>query len=182
MLLLAACAIAPMGAPIPSVQNVAKARSAGLPPLALGDFVPAAGRDAAMDRSISIRTNMVHSPYGSSFAAYLRESVAADLRAAGLLDPASAIVLAGELTDSRIDVPVGLASAAVAARFVLTRGGVRMYERELRASESWNASFIGAEAVPMALNHYGALYRKLVTELLEDPAFQAAARETERRQ
>jgi len=173
---LAACAIAPMGAPIPSTANIARARAAALPPMALGQFSLPAGKGSALDSRISIRSNTIHSPYGSSFAAYLRESLAADLRAAGLLDPASNIVIAGELVDSRIDVPVGTASAALAARFTVTRAGAQVYTRELRSSATWNAAFMGVEAVPMALNHYGELYRQLVGDLFDDPAFQAAVR------
>ncbi|AMO25320.1 hypothetical protein UC35_07920 [Ramlibacter tataouinensis] len=176
LLALAGCAIAPMGTPIPSVDNIGKARAAGIPPLALGQFALAPGKPPGLDQSISIRTNTVHSPFGSSFSAYLKESLAADLRAAGLLDPASPLVLAGELTDSRIEVPVGTASGTVAARLTLTRSGTQLYAKELRAQASWQAPFVGVEAVPMAVNHYQELYRQLTRTLLEDPEFQAAVR------
>lgn len=174
--LLAGCAIAPMGAPIPSVQNIGKARAAGVPPLALGDFRLAPGKPASLDQSVSIRTNRIHSPFGSSFSSYLKESLAADLRAAGLLDDASPIVLSAQLTDSQVDVPVGTARATLAAVFTVTRSGVRVYERELRVEDTWHASFIGAEAIPMGLNHYGQLYRRLAGELLDDPLFRAAVK------
>lgn len=175
-LALAGCAMAPLGAPVPSMDNIGKLRAAALPPVAVGAFSLAAGRPAAMDQKITIRTNVLYSPYRSSFAAYLKESLATDLRAAGALDPAASTVVSGELTDSRIEVPSGPAFATVAARFVVTRGGRQLYARELRARSDWNAGFIGAEAVPMALNHYTLLYRQLTSRLIDDPEFQAAVK------
>jgi hypothetical protein len=173
---LTGCAIAPMGSPIPSVQNIGKARAAGMAPIALGEFRLAAGKPVALDQSISIRTNTIHSPYGSSFSSYLKETIATDLRAAGLLDEAAPIVLSGQLVDSQIDVPAGTARAVLAAVFTVTRGGAPVYERELRVQDVWQASFIGAEAVPMGMNHYGQLYRRLTGELLDDPLFRAAVK------
>lgn len=174
--LIAGCAMLAMGPPVPSVDNIGKARAAGLAPVALGEFKLAAGLPAAVDQRISIRTNTFFSPFGSSFASYLKESLATDLRAAGLLDPASPVIVSAELTDSRIDVPTGPATATVAARFVVTRAGARVYARELRANAAWNAPFIGIEAVPPALNRYQNLYRELNTALLSDPEFQAAVK------
>ncbi|MDB5898378.1 MAG: hypothetical protein JWP41_1980 [Ramlibacter sp.] len=173
---LGGCAIAPLGAPVPSTDNIVKARAARTPPLALGDFKLAPGKPAGMDQKISIRSNTLHSPYGNSFAAYLKEALGGDLRAAGLLDPESPLVLSGQLTDSQIEVPTGTSHATVAARFVLTRSGAAVYDKELRARSEWQSGFVGIEAVPMAVNRYQLLYRELVGMLLADAQFQAAAR------
>lgn len=129
-----------------------------------------------MDERISIRGNTLRSPFGNSFSAYLRESLATDLRAAGLLDPGAAIVISGQLTESDISVPIGTANGAVSAKFEVTRGGRPLYAKELRARASWEAPFNGFEAVPMALNRYQVLYRDLTATLLSDPEFQAAVR------
>lgn len=173
---LAGCAHLVMAPPVAAIKTIGNARAAGLPPMALGEFRPAPGLPPSVDQRISIRTNTFFSPYGSSFASYLKESLATDLRAAGLLDPASGIVIRGELTDSRIDVPNGPATATVAARFVVTRSGVAVYDKVLRVNATWNAPFIGIEAVAPALNRYQQLYRELNAALLGDPAFQAAVK------
>lgn len=170
------CAVAPLGQPVPSIATISAARAAGLPPMGLGSFKLAAGKDPGMDQSISIRTNRLYSPFGSSFSAYLRETLATELRSAGLLDPASPVVVSAELTESRIEVPSGLASASLAARFAVTRAGAQVYAKELRADANWTAGFVGAEAVPMAVNQYEQLYRRLVASLLADPELQAALR------
>jgi hypothetical protein len=172
--LLGGCAQLKMGVPVPSIDNIQKARSAGVSPVAVGSFQLAPGKPGAMDQRVTARGNTVFSPYESSFARYLKEALAADLGAAGLLDPNSHVVIDGWLPDSRLDVPAGQATATVAARFTVTHDGVKRYDKELRASATWQAPFVGIEAVPAAINEYGLLYRKLVAMLLDDPAFRAA--------
>lgn len=174
--LLTGCAMTPLGPPVPSAENIMKARAAGLPPMAVGSFALAPGKDPALDQRISIRANTLYSPFGASFASYLKETLAGELRGAGLLDPRAPVVVSGQLTDSRVDVPMGMASASVAARFTVARAGATVYAKELRADSSWNAGFNGYEAVPMAVNRYEQLYRQLTGKLLEDAEFRAAVR------
>ena len=174
--LLTGCAQMRLGEPVPSIDNIQKAKNSGVAPVAVGAFSLAPGKPAGMDQSVTARTNAIFSPYDSSFAKYLKENLATDLRAAGLLDPASGVVIEGQLTDSQLDAPVGQATGSVAARFMVKRGGTRVYDRELRASSSWESPFVGAYAVPAAVNEYALLYRKLVTLLLDDPAFVSAAK------
>lgn len=176
MLLLCGCAQLRMGVPIPSIDNIQAARASGIAPVALGAFALAPGKNPSVDQYVTARTNTIYSPDGSSFARYLRATLATDLEAAGLLDPASGTVIEGLLTDSQLDVPSGQAHGSVAARFTVTRRGAKVYDRELRASAQWPSSFIGIEAVPEAMNQYGLLYRKLLALLLQDPAFRAAAK------
>jgi hypothetical protein len=176
LLALAGCAVVPLGSPTPSLQNVAAFRAAALPPLALGNFTLAADRDASLDRRVAMRAVVLHSPSGGSFAAYLKETFAADLRAAGLLDPRAECVISAQLTDNQLTVPTGVASATLSARFTVTRGSSPVYSKELQASYQWSAEFIGFEALPNALNVYEQLYRKLTRNLLEDPEFLAAVK------
>jgi hypothetical protein len=183
-LALAGCAQLRLGEPIPSIENVRKLQASGAKPLALGEFRLTAGKDEAMDRSVSVRSNNVYSPYDNSFAKYLRQTLASDLGSAGLLDPSSATVLSAELTDASLvvpmhvapGVPTGPAQGRVAARFVVVKAGRRLYERELAATDSWPADFLGVTAISDGMNRYTALYRDLVRQLLDDPAFVDAVR------
>lgn len=176
LVLLTGCAQIRLGAPVAGIDNIQKAKASGIAPVAVGAFTLAAGKPASMDQSVTARTNAIFSPFDNSFAKYLKENLSADLRAAGLLEPASAIVVEGQLTDSQLDAGLGQASGSVAARFTVARGGAKVYERELRASATWESPFVGAYAVPAAVNEYALLYRKLVTALLDDPAFRIAAK------
>jgi hypothetical protein len=172
------CANISLGSPVATLENIAAAREARIAPVALGRFALASGRPSGTDEKIVIRSNSIHSPFEGSLAGYLKEALAVDLRAAGLLDPASPIVVSGELMESAIDVPMGSAPAwsEVAAKFVVTRGSARVYEREFRARAEWTTKFMGVEEIPVAIGRYGLLHRKLVTDLLRDPRFREAAR------
>lgn len=171
---LTGCAQIQLGAPVPSIENIQRAKAAGIVPVALGDFKLSPGRPLDLDQKVSVRSNSVFSPYGSSFARYLKETLATDLAAAGLLDPTSRSVIEAFLVDSQLDVPTGQAKGLVAARFVVNREGVKVYDKELSASASWQAPFVGVEAIPAAINEYGLLYRQLLTKLLQDDAFKSA--------
>ncbi|MEJ6020843.1 hypothetical protein [Ramlibacter sp. PS4R-6] len=175
---LGGCAQYRLGPPVASIDNIRAARSLPLAPVALGEFRLAPGRPAGIDRSIGMRTNTISSPYGESFAQYLKESLAADLGAAGLLDPASSIVVSAELNDTAMDIPPGAGSARLAARVKVTRSGRIAFDKELIVESTWPSSFVGVNAIVTAVNEYGLLYRKLVRQLLADPEFVAAARQS----
>lgn len=172
--LLTGCAQIKLGAPVASVENLQKAKAAGMAPAAVSEFGLAVGKPKSMDEGLSVRGNTVSSPFQNSFAQYLKETLAAELKAAGLLDPASKVVIQGSLTDSQVDAPADKGTASLAARFVVAKAGQTVYDKELKASASWPSSFVGAVAIPTAINQYSALYRQLVAQLLDDPAFKAA--------
>lgn len=172
--LLTGCARIPLGAPVASVDNIQKAKGLGMAPVAIGEFKPEAGKDAKLDNTLSIRSNAVYSPINESFAQYLKETLRVELAAAGLLDPASATSIRGDLTASQLDAPIGQGTGALAARFVVARAGRTLYDKELKVNSTWESPFIGAVAIPAAVNEYSALHRKLVAMLLADPAFRTA--------
>ncbi|AJK50706.1 hypothetical protein [Burkholderia plantarii] len=175
--LLTGCAELPMGMPRPTIENAARLRS-GTPAFAamnVGEFSLDAAQPKGMDRSVNIRSNTVSSPVQDSFAQYLRETLKVELQSAGLLDPHSDIVVTGSLLMSSVEAPVGTGKAALSARFVVTRLATVRYERVLSVDARWDSPFIGVSAIPQAAGQYESLYRKLVSLLLDDPAFRAAA-------
>lgn len=169
---LTGCAQLHLGAPVASVDNIGKAKSIGAAPVALGEFKP--GAAVKDDAGISMRSNTILSPVQNSFAQYLKENLTVELRAAGLLDPASKTVVSGELTESKVDSASSKGTGSLAARFVVTRGGATVFDKQLRVESSWESSFVGAVAIPAAMNNYGALYRQLITKLLDDADFRKA--------
>lgn len=172
--LLMGCAQVKLGAPTPSVENIQKAKASPMEPVAMGDFKLAPGKSRALDLGVSIRSNTFYSPFDSSFAKYLGETLSAELRAAGLVDPVAKTTISGELTDSFVDAPASQGKGSLAARFVVQREGKTSFDKELKAASSWESSFVGAIAIPEAINQYVALYRALVGQLLDDPDFRKA--------
>lgn len=170
---LTGCASLSMSAPQPSIDNTAKLRAMSMAPAAVGTFKVAADK-AGSDQSVSMRgANSLKAP-GGSFAQHLGETLKTELQAAGLLDPAAATVISGTLTNSVLNADIGTGTGKLAARFVVTRGGSVQFDRELDVDSSWESSFIGGVAIPLAANNYEGMYRKLVTKLLDDPAFRTA--------
>lgn len=159
----------------PTLANVQLLRTGDIAPMRVGEFSLAPGEPAAMDRSVSVRAGTMSSPDGGSFARYLSETLTTELRAAGKLDPNSAIVVSGLLSESRVDSNMPKGSAALGAAFSVSRDGVVVYQKTLHVEEQWDSAFIGAIAIPAAFDGYTALYAQLVGALLADKDFRTAA-------
>lgn len=150
-------------------------RAANLAPAAVGEFKLAAGKPAELDFEMQggLRGANIEAP-GRSFSRHLGQVLKAELHSAGLLDPQSDAVIEGQLTESKVDAAIGTGTARLAARFQVRRAGGTVFDKEVSASDSWDSSFVGAIAVPRAVEHYGALYRSLVLELAKDADFRRA--------
>lgn len=169
------CAQMTMGTPQPTVANTAALRQAQLVPAQVGAFTLDASKPAQMDKGHSLRgANSVEAPTKGSFAEYLRESLQVELAAAGLLDAKADAVITGVLTNSQLDPAIGTGKGTLSARFVVTRGGSKRFDKELSVTSEWESSFMGAVAIPAAAQQYEGLYRKLVGMLIADKGFRDA--------
>lgn len=173
---LTACVTAKMPAPSSSAANVEKLRAAKAAPSQVGTFKLAAGKPAGMDTELGGLRGSSMQPSAGTFSGQLRDELAAELKGAGLLDATSPVVIEGELTDSRVDAAIGTGTGRLAARFVVKRNGQKVFDKELAAESSWESSFVGATAIPLAINQYGALYKTLIGKLLDDAEFRAAVK------
>lgn len=171
---LTGCANLQMSQPKPAIENTVKLRGAAIAPAAVGTFKVDPAK-ADMDTGHSLRgANSVKSPLEGSFAKYLAETLKVELQAAGLYDAASATVISGTLTRSKVDPAIGTGTGELGARFVVTRDGSVKFDREVTVNSSWDSSFIGGVAIPAAAQQYEALYRKLVGALVDDADFRKA--------
>lgn len=171
---LAACANVQLSATGATPATVEQLRAARLAPAQVGTFRLAPGRPAAMDTSLTGLRGNTLLPAKGSWSQHLKDTLVVELTAAGLYDPASSIVIEGLLTDSQVDAAIATGTGRLAARFMVLKQGGVVYERELVADARWESSFMGAVAIPMAMDQYGALYRALVARLFGDPDFQRA--------
>jgi hypothetical protein len=172
--LTSGCAQLTMNPPQPSVELTQRLRAAGLQPVRVGEFRPDARLAGGADRSINVRgANSMAAP-GGSFARHLGETLAVELRNAGLVGAGAETMITGTLLDSQLDAGMSTGAGSIKALIVVTRAGQQRYSREHTASSSWESSFIGAVAIPTAFREYEGLYRKLVAQLIEDPEFRSA--------
>jgi len=174
--LLGACAMQALPPPVATLDNIQALRAANIAPMKVGAFTPAPGAPTQMDQSITIRAGVQPAPEGS-FARYLGDTIAVELTNAGKLDPGSTLVVSGVVTDTHVDSGLsGTAHAALGARFTLTRAGKVVFDKPLSVEANWESEFVGAVAIPDAVNHYTDLFQKLTGKLFADPDFGAATR------
>lgn len=166
---LSACA-QQMGSPQPSMSTLEAVRSGDIPAMRVGTFAPAPGVD---DKSIGSRAVSLDPP-GGSFAKYLGSALENDLRMGGKLDPKADLVLEGLLTASDLNTGMDTGTGNLGAKFSLKRDGKSIFEKNLLVQSQWDSSFLGAVAIPEAINQYTALYDKLATALFTDSDFKAA--------
>lgn len=172
---LTGCAQMTMGQPQANLPNVAKLRSIGMEPVHLGAFKAAPGTSSSFDKEVGVRGgNTLGSPVEGSFAQYLRATLKADLESAGLLNPASPSAVTATLSANELDAGIGTGTGKLGARFVVTRAGATRFDKTVAVDASWESSFVGAIAIPMAKGEYEGLYRKLVAKLIDDADFRKA--------
>lgn len=178
---LGGCATVPIGQHQAAVDGVTALRDSGIKSVSVGEFTLAPGVKPAVGKSVSARGSSFTPPQGNaSFAEYLRDSLQTDLRAAGKLDPASPYVIGGELTQSVLNAGgMKTASSTLAARFKVTKAGRALFDKELKVDNQWESSFVGAIALPAALNNYTEQYSRLLVKLYSDDDFRKACTATD---
>lgn len=171
---LVGCASVTMPPPTASASTVEKLRQTNLAPSSVGKFGVAPGRNPDMDRSLSgLRGSSLRAANGS-FSQQLREVIIVELKAAGLYDENSQLRIEAQLTDSQADAAIGTGTARLAAHFTVDRAGTRVFSKEMAVDAQWESSFVGAIAIPAAINQYTALYQALAAKLFADPDFRSA--------
>ncbi len=73
-----------------------------------------------------------------------------------------------------VDAAIGTGKGRLAAKIQIKRDGQTLFDKEIVAEATWESSFVGAVALPAAINQYGALYKTLVGKLFDDPDFKRA--------
>ena len=173
----AACTtLPPLAEHQPTLANIQLLRNSEIPPLALGEFSPAPSLSERADRALAVRAEIIRAPGDGSFSSYLRQTLEAELRGAGKLDAASGTVISGQLTQSHVNTGGNESEGLLGARFIVSRGGQIVYDREHVVTSQWPSNFIGAIAIPDAMDHYNALYPAIVSDLLRNEEFRRAVR------
>lgn len=175
LLVLTGCASVQVDATSASPQLLERLRSSNLQPMQAGKFALAPGKPAEMDRTLSGLRGSSLTPAKGSFSQLLKDTFIVEMTAAGLYDVNSPVVVEADLTDSRVDAAIGTGTGRLAARFMVKRAGSLVYDKELAIDAKWESSFVGAIAIPEAMNQYQAMYRALVVKLIDDPDFRRVA-------
>jgi hypothetical protein len=137
--------------------------------LAVGSFTALAGVPNA---GLSVRGSQLSAGGNeSTFSDYLRNALITELKTAGRFDQQSQMRIEGILANNKLDAGAATGSATIAARFVVTRANVNVYDKTLTVTHMWDSSFMGAIAIPSAVQNYAGAIQKLVFKLVTDPDF-----------
>jgi hypothetical protein len=173
--LLTGCASGPIGTHQPNMATVQSLRQSNMAPASVGEFVPAATLKAGRDKSVSVRGSSLKSPSANSFSAYLKDALIQDLRTAGKYDATAGTAISGQLTQNELNAGgMSKADSTVAAKFVVTRNGSNVYDKLISVAQEWDSSFMGAIAIPEAINQYTQMYARLLDKLFADEEFKKA--------
>ena len=85
--------------------------------------------------------------------------------------------ITGELLKNEIDASgFSIGKGSISARIIVKNGSAVKFDKVKSADITWESSFVGAVAIPKAIESYPELVQKLVTQLVSDPDFSAALR------
>jgi len=174
LLVLVGCVHTPAPTYAPGNDNLMALRAQPGARLAVDRFEAAPG---VPNTRLGLRGNGMSGGSDGTYTTYLQQALEAELRNANRLDPESGSRISGVLLANELNAAgARTGTASIRARFVVTRDGVVAYDKPLQADHEWESSFIGAIAVPAAMENYVATLQKLIGVLLADPDFVEASR------
>lgn len=125
----------------------------------------------AHDAGLSVRGSPLTAGGDGRFSGYLHDAAVKELETARRFDAAAPLHLSGQLLRNDLHADIGTGHAVMAARFVVARGGATVYDKPVQVQHQWESSFVGAIAIPAAVDNYLATVQKLLGALFADPDF-----------
>jgi hypothetical protein len=155
----------------PQVDNVGKLRDADVGATKVGVFTSAPKSKENAD-PIFVRASQMNSSIKESYSAYLADALKQELSLAEKYSETSTTEVTGTLQKNNLDASgFSQGEGQIEARFVVTRAGQVSYDEVKSAQTTWPSSFVGAVAIPAAIQAYPVLVQKLLSTLFNDPAF-----------
>lgn len=156
----------------PQIGTTLELRAAGFDKVSIGKVVKDAGVKKDVNK-LRARAVTVSSPYGS-YTEYFREALMAEFDHAELLDAAAPLRIDGVLTHNVLGGNMDREYAEIGATLTVTRGGQVVYNAAKTARHDWESSFLGAVAIPRAIENYRVGVQRLIAAFIADPQFAAA--------
>jgi hypothetical protein len=176
LLTLAGCATTPAPVYQPSVANTEMLLKQPKTSLGVATFNAASDVD---DARLGIRGSSLTSASNGKFSAYLHDATVTELKTAGRWDPNARLQISGTLERNHLDGgSIKTGSAELGAHFVITKDGQKIYDKSLSVQHQWESSFIGAIAIPAAMQNYVTTVQLLLGKFFSDPDFISATQNT----
>lgn len=132
-------------------------------------------REGVENLRLGLRGSSLNGGRDGTFTAYLKDALVIELTEAGRFQSNADTIVSGTLVDNQISAAAAShGTATMAVEFVVTRAGEEIYARTIRVENTWESSFMGAIAIPAAIQGYSATVQKLLGELFADVEFRRA--------
>lgn len=144
--------------------------------VAVGTFDAAKGVE---NHRLGMRGSSLNGGRDGTFATYLKDALVTELSESGRYGADAPVVVTGTLVDNRLSsAGASQGKATLGADFVVVKSGSSVYSRTIRVENVWESSFMGAIAIPAAIQGYSATVQKLLGELFADPDFRKVTTES----
>jgi hypothetical protein len=159
----------------PSIENVEAFKKSGGEAAKLSPITMNA--DLKGGTSLSLRANTMVSPVGANYADYISAALRQELELAKMFNPQSGTEISGVLLRNNIDAGGFSTNAGqIEVRFIVKRAGQVRFDKVKSIEHKWDSSFVGAVAIPLAVNNYPIMVQKLIASLVSDAEFVQATR------
>ena len=149
----------------PDFELVNTLKDVDLEKMQVGKFTSAS---SSIDR-VTVRGGSLVSPFNESYSAYLENALSEELKQSELWGSGADIIITGELLQNDLDGSgFSVGEADLSARFEVSKEGGEVYRKVHTIHHEWDSSFIGAVAIPNAINNYPIAVQKLIGEFLLD--------------
>jgi hypothetical protein len=156
-----------------SMTNVQSLKDAGNFTAKVGGFTSTSQPGNA--NPISVRGTTVNSPYSSSYSNYIEEAIKQELSIASKFAANSSLEISGVLLKNDIDATgFSTGTTNIEARFIVKYNGNLRYDAVKSINHEFPSSFVGAIAIPRAIQEYSIAVQKLLNTVFEDAAFKKA--------
>jgi hypothetical protein len=133
-------------------------------------------------KQLSMRGNTVNSPYGESYASYIENAIRTDLILAGRHSNDSDLRIAGVVIKNDVDASgINIGTGISEVEITFSNKSRVVLKKRFSQDHQWESSFVGAVAIPRAMNEYGVLIEKLIHRIFSDGDFIKAIRASETR-
>lgn len=155
----------------PSFQNIQKLKDGGTNPVKIGTFIPGNQNKDDVNK-ITLRASPLVSPYKGSYAEYLHEAILQEMYGAGRLSDKTKVEVSGVLLQNDLDASgISIGTASIKAQFVVKKDAEVRFDKVVSTNHQWDSSFVGAIAIPAAMQNYSVLVQNLLGKLYSDSDF-----------
>lgn len=124
---------------------------------------------------LTIRGGNFASPTNGSYVEYLKKALEQELYDANRLADAADVTVGGTLLENEIDASGFTTGVAhVKAEFTVKDSAKTRYQKVHSADIQWPSNFVGAIAIPRAIQEYPRVFSELLSKLYADAEFMEA--------